>query len=182
MNSKNISKIAVFGSAKENLSKKIYKVSEEVGQEIAKSKNVLLTGAATGVSRYAAKGAKGGKGMVIGISPTSSNSERELYDISFDDIDFLVHTGMGYKGRNVVSVRSCDGMIVINGNFGTLSEIAIGEGENKPIVAIEGTGGCADAIKSIFSKLNPKYKHFSTASNAKNAVNAIISMIKLVNQ
>ena len=182
MNSKNIYKIAVFGSARENLGKKVYKIAEEVGQEIAKSKNILLTGAATGVSRYAAKGAKGGKGMVIGISPTSNNYEKSLYNVSFESIDFLVHTGMGYKGRNIVSVRSCDGMIVINGNFGTLSEVAIGEGENKPIVAIEGTGGCADAIKDIFSKLNPRYKYFFTVSTAKDAVKVIINMIKLVNQ
>lgn len=181
MNSKYIYKIAVFGSAREDLSKNIYKIAEEAGKEIAKSKNILITGAATGVSRYAAKGSKGGNGVVVGISPTSSNSERELYDISFDDIDFLVHTGMGYKGRNVVSVRSCDGMIVINGNFGTLSEIAIGEGENKPIVVIKGTGGCADAAKDIFNKLNPKYKYFSTASNAKDAVKLVVNMIKLMN-
>lgn len=173
-------KIAVFGSAREDLDSAIYEIAQKVGSEIAKTGNILITGAAQGVSCYAAKGAKLSNGNVIGISPTSNYKEKEIYNVSFENIDFIIHTGMGYKGRNVISVRSCDGMIIINGNFGTLSEVAIGEGEVRPIVVINGTGGSADIIKDIFEKLNPNYKYFSIASGAKEAVSRVIELISTV--
>ncbi len=172
-------KIAVFGSARENLDGEVYKIAEETGVEIAKTGNILVTGAAQGVSRYAAEGAKLEGGSVIGISPTLNDSEKETYNVSFENIDYIIHTGMGYKGRNVISVRTCDGMIIINGNFGTLSEIAIGEGEMKPIVAIEGTGCCAEVIEDIFKKLNPEYQYFSTAKTAREAVNEVVKLIEI---
>lgn len=173
-------KIAVFGSAREDLDSAIYEVAQRVGEKIAQTGNILVTGTAQGVSRYAAKGAKLSNGDVIGISPTSNYEEKEKYNVSFENIDFIIHTGMGYKGRNVISVRTCDGMIIINGNFGTLSEIAIGEGEIKPIVAIKGTGGSADIMESIFEKLNPNYKHFSIANEAEDAVDQLIQLMLLL--
>lgn len=175
-------KIAVFGSAREDLDGAIYEIAQKVGSEIAKTGNILITGAAQGISRYAAKGAKFSNGNVIGISPTSNYEEKEIYNVSFENIDFVIHTGMGYKGRNVISVRTCDGMIIINGNFGTLSEVAIGEGEVKPIVVMSGTGGIADIIKDIFKKLNPDYKYFSVASEAKEAVSKIAELISMSQQ
>lgn len=169
-------KIAVFGAAKEELSKDVYKIAEEVGAEIAKRGHTLVTGAATGVSRFAAKGARQEKGCVIGISPTSDDSEKDKYNVFFENIDVIIHTGAGYKGRNVIGVRTCDAMIIVNGNFGTLSEVANGEGEQKPIIGIKNSGGCANMLDDIFKKLNAEYQYFAMAENAKEAVDLIEEM------
>lgn len=171
-------KIAVFGSAKENLTKKIYDLAKETGKEISSRGHDLITGAAKGVSTYAAEGAKENNGKTIGISPTRNNSEKKDYEVDFKFIDEIIHTGEGYKGRNVISVRKCDGMIAINGGFGTLNEITIAEGEEKPIVVLEHSGGCSDIIKEIFKKLNPKYKYFKLAQNSRDAVDKIIELIE----
>ena len=171
-------KIAVFGSAKEDLDKRIYALAEEVGKLIAKSGYTLVTGAATGISRYASIGAKRNGGYVIGISPTTNIDEIDRYKVSFDNIDYLIHTGAVYKGRNVISVRTCDGMIILNGGFGTLNEVTIGEGEQKPIVAISDTGGCADILETIFKHVNPTYKLFAVVRSAKEALAEIRNLIE----
>lgn len=175
---KRIYKIAIFGAASEKLDKNIYKIAEATGAEIAKHGHTLITGAAAGISRYGARGAKKSGGLVIGISPTTNNEEKDQFNVNFDNIDVVVHTGFGYKGRNVLSVRSCDAIIVINGRFGTLSEIANAEGENKPIVVISNTGGCATIIEDIFKTLSPDYKLFALANSPKEAVALIENMLK----
>lgn len=171
-------KIAVFGSAKENLEKKFYDIAEKTGKFIAKEGHILITGAAKGISAHAAKGAKTEKGRVIGISPTKNISEKEDYQVDFRNIDEIVHTAMGYKGRNVISVRRCDGAIIINGGFGTLNEVTIAEGENKPLVVIENTGGCADITREIFKKLNPQYPLVAYCKTPKDAVKKVLALIK----
>jgi uncharacterized protein (TIGR00725 family) len=170
-------KIAVFGSGKETLDAHVYQTAEALGQEIAKQGFVLLTGAAKGVSFYAAKGAKTQGGMSVGINPAFDEVDVKNYNVSNDYLDVVIYTGMGYKGRNVITVRSCDGMIAVNGGFGTLNEISIAEGEIKPIVVIEGTGGSADITREIFAQLNPDYPYFATATNVIDAVAKLKKMM-----
>jgi uncharacterized protein (TIGR00725 family) len=171
-------KIAVFGSARKDLPQGIYKLARKTGEEIAKRGHLLITGSAEGVSRSAAEGAKLKGGATIGISPTKDIFEKENFNISFDFIDNIIHTGAGYKGRNIISVKSSDGIIIINGGFGTLNEVTIAEGEVKPIVVLKDSGGCANLLKNIFSKLNPKYPYFSLANSPKDAVDKILKLIK----
>jgi uncharacterized protein (TIGR00725 family) len=46
--------------------------------------------------------------------------------------------------RNFINVYSADGVIVVGGGAGTLTEIAAAYIEGKPIVALRGSGGVAD--------------------------------------
>lgn len=172
-----IYKIAIFGASDEKLNKSVYLLSEKIGEEIAARGHVLITGAAKGISRHAAIGAKNKNGTVIGVSPTTYSKEEKKFNVDFKNIDVIIHTGQGYKGRNVISVRTSDAIIVVNGRFGTLSEISNAEGEQKPIVVIRGSGGCADLIEEIFRKLNPDYKLFSMANSPKEAVDLVEKMI-----
>jgi uncharacterized protein (TIGR00725 family) len=61
----------------------------------------------------------------------------------------IVYTGFGYKGRNVVNVRSSDIVIIIGGAIGTLNEFTIAYDEGKVIGILQGSGGIADHIKKI---------------------------------
>ncbi|MFA6973690.1 MAG: hypothetical protein WC238_03070 [Parcubacteria group bacterium] len=173
-------KIAIFGAGDEKLDKSVYKIAENVGQEIASRGHILITGAAKGISRYAAIGAKKKGGTVIGISPTSNDKEEKDFNVDFKNSDIIIHTGFGYKGRNVVSVRTSDGIIVVNGKFGTLSEVANAEGEQKPIVVLKNSGGCAEMMEDIFKKINPNYELFATANSSKEALDLIEKMIKKI--
>lgn len=169
--------IAVLGSHREDLPKKIYEIAGQTGKEIAKKGHILFTGTSTGISKYASKGAKSENGLVLGISPYTERKESEF--ISLENHDTIIFSGFGYKGRNVLTIKSADGVIIINGGFGTLNEVTIAEGENKPIVIIENTGEASQIIREIFQRLNPDYSKIRYVNNPIEAVNSLIEMIRL---
>ncbi|MDD5254117.1 MAG: hypothetical protein PHG05_03360 [Candidatus Nanoarchaeia archaeon] len=167
--------IAVLGTHQSQLLEEIYRISKDVGKEIALKGHILITGVSTGVSQNAAIGAKTNKGIVIGISPNNKDEFSE--SIRLNNHDFVIKTGLGYKFRNILTIRNSDGIIVINGSFGTLNEVTIAVEENKPIVIIENTGGCSNLIKEIFEKLNPEYSYIRYVNNASDAVNGLLEML-----
>jgi len=59
-------------------------------------------------------------------------------------LEFVVATGLG-KSRNFVVAYSGDAMVVVGGGAGTLTELAVAYQAGKPIAAVKGTGGVADA-------------------------------------
>jgi uncharacterized protein (TIGR00725 family) len=103
--------------------------AEAVGRELARRGAVLLCGGLSGVMEAAARGASAEGGLTVGILPGADSSEANPH------IKVGVATDMGHA-RNVVLVRSSDGLIAVGGGFGTLSEIAIALKIGKPIVSL----------------------------------------------
>jgi uncharacterized protein (TIGR00725 family) len=66
-----------------------------------------------------------------------------------DGADVIIYTGFGYKGRNVINVRSADIVLIIGGATGTLNEFTIAYDEGKIIGVLEGSGGVADHLNEI---------------------------------
>jgi len=64
----------------------------------------------------AAKGAREGGGLTVGILPGDRNEGNSFLDVE-------VATGMGHA-RNAIIVRSADVVIALPGEHGTLSEMA----------------------------------------------------------
>ena len=130
--------IGVIGSRK--TSEKNLKVAEEVGREIAKAGAVLICGGRGGVMRAAAKGCKEAGGLAIGILPIldKKQCDREYLDIAMP-------TSMGF-GRNIFIASACDALIAVDGNYGTMSEIAFALNYERPVVVIKGTGGTSDYL------------------------------------
>ncbi len=93
------------------------KLGEEVGYLVARADAVLLCGGLNGVMAAAAKGAKRGGGLTLGILPTGNKADANEY------IDIPVATAMS-TARNLIIVRTADALIAINGSYGTLSEMA----------------------------------------------------------
>ncbi|HEY7587570.1 MAG TPA: TIGR00725 family protein [Thermoplasmata archaeon] len=93
------------------------KLAEEVGYLIARADAVLVCGGLNGVMEAAARGAKRGGGLTIGILPTASKADANPY------IDVPVVTAMS-TARNLIIVRTADALIAVNGSYGTLSELA----------------------------------------------------------
>ncbi len=168
--------IAVLGSHRLDLPKEVYELSEKIGKEIAKRGHILITGVATGVSEYACKGAKSMNGLVVGISPY--DNKQDGGSITNKNYDIIIPTGMGYKGRNVLTVRGADGIIVINGGLGTLNEVTIAEGEDKPIVVLNNTNGCAAKLEDLFKDLSPNYKKIRFVDNAVSSLDIMLEMIE----
>jgi uncharacterized protein (TIGR00725 family) len=89
-------------------------------------------------------------GFALGISPAQDRMEHlERYGLPDDGADVIVYTGFGYKGRNVINVRSADLVIIFGGATGTLNEFTIAYDEGKIVGVLEESGGVADHVREI---------------------------------
>ena len=115
----------------------VEKIAYETGLEIAKAGAVLITGGLGGVMHAACHGAKDGGGLTVGIIPQNDPSFANEY------CDIVIPTGIGLA-RDFLNALAGDGVIVIGGGSGTLSETCAAYMYKKHIVAIKNSGGIAD--------------------------------------
>ncbi len=126
-----------------------------MAKAIAARDVVLLTGATTGIVYVVGKTAHDAGTFHVGISPASDKREHvEKYKLPVDACDFIVYTGFGLKGRNVVLVRSCEIVLFIAGAMGSLNEFTIAHDEGKVIGCMTGTGGVADEVNYLIKKFS----------------------------
>lgn len=90
----------------------------EVGRLIAEAGAVLVCGGLGGVMEAASRGAAEAGGEVIGILPGSSAQDANPY------VSLPVVTDMGHA-RNIIIAQTAKALIAIEGEYGTLSEMAI---------------------------------------------------------
>lgn len=120
--------IGVIGAG--NCDESIAMIAEDVGRDIAKRGAVLICGGLGGVMQAAACGAKQEGGTTIGILPGSRREDANPY------IDIVILSAMGHA-RNALIAQSCDALIAIDGEYGTLSEIALSLKMGKTVVVLE---------------------------------------------
>jgi len=112
--------------------------ASKIGELIAARGGVLVCGGLGGVMESAARGAKEAGGFTIGILPGQSAQDANPY------IDVAVATGLGYT-RNSLVVLNSDVLIAVDGQYGTLSEIAYGLIYGKKVIGL-GTWDVAGVI------------------------------------
>ncbi len=123
-----------------------------IGYFLARSGAIVVTGDTTGIPNEAAKGAKRGKGITLGISPASSFHEHvRKYRLPYKYTDFAIYTGFGYSGRNLLFIRSTDAVIFIHGRIGTLNEFTIAFEDKKPIGILVDSGGISDELDHLLT-------------------------------
>ncbi|MCM8786919.1 MAG: TIGR00725 family protein [Candidatus Omnitrophica bacterium] len=120
--------IAVIGGHR--CSKKHYEIAKKLGSLIAKEGWILICGGREGIMEAVCLGAKKAGGVSVGILPSFDGSDANKY------LDIKIPTGLGYA-RNILVVRAADVVVAIDGNYGTLSEIAFALNEGKPILGID---------------------------------------------
>jgi uncharacterized protein (TIGR00725 family) len=101
----------------------------EVGRLLAARGAVLVCGGLGGVMEAAARGVREGDGLAIGILPGPDRAAANPY------IDIPVVTGLGYT-RNSLVVLNADAVIAVDGEYGTLSEIAYALIYGKKVVGL----------------------------------------------
>ena len=125
-------------------------LAEELGAAIAKQDCILVTGATTGLPNLVAQAFRKNGGFALGVSPAENRQEHvKCYGLPENGADVIIYTGFGYKGRNVINVRSADIVLILGGATGTLNEFTIAYDEGKIIGVLEGSGGIADHIREI---------------------------------
>jgi uncharacterized protein (TIGR00725 family) len=131
---------------------RLKQVTEELARALAGRDCVLVTGATTGLPALVANAFRAAGGFALGISPAENRGEHlTRYGLPEDGADVIIYTGFGYKGRNVINVRSADIVIIVGGATGTLNEFTIAYDEGKIIGVLEGTGGVADHLREIIA-------------------------------
>lgn len=132
----------------------------KLGKEIVKQNGILITGATTGLPYWAAKGAKEAGGLSVGVSPAATYAAHvKTYHLPTEYFDFIIYTGFGYSGRNLILTKSADAVIVGCGGFGTLNEFTIALEDNKPLGIMTGTGGTAEEVSYLLEHIKDPHRH-----------------------
>ncbi|MBE9487494.1 MAG: TIGR00725 family protein [Chloroflexi bacterium] len=103
--------------------------ARRVGQLLAEQGAVLVCGGLGGVMEAAARGCAEAGGDVIGILPGTSTMTANPY------VTLPIVTNMGHA-RNVIIAHTAEALIAIEGEYGTLSEMAIGLKLGKTVVQL----------------------------------------------
>jgi len=120
-------RIAVIGGSRAG--RQAVENAFEVGRLIARSGAVVVCGGLGGVMEAACRGAREEGGLVIGILPGGCPADANPW------VDVPIATGLGYT-RNSLVVMNADAVIAIDGEYGTLSEIAYGKIHGKKVVGL----------------------------------------------
>lgn len=108
---------------------KIVAIAEAVGAEVARAGAVLVCGGLEGVMEAACRGAAREGGLTIGILPGMDTREANQW------VAIPIATGIGHA-RNLAVVATSDAVIAVDGEFGTLSEIAFALRIGRPVVGL----------------------------------------------
>jgi uncharacterized protein (TIGR00725 family) len=145
------------------------KLAYETGFEIAKSGAVLVSGGLGGVMKAGCKGAHDAGGLTVGIIPQNEPSFANEY------CDIVIPTGMGHT-RDFLTALSADGVIVIGGGSGTLTEICASYMFKKPIAALKNSGDMAEKFSDQYLDHRKNVKIVGVNS-PKDAVKYILEQI-----
>lgn len=138
MDARNKIRIGVIGGASPNPEHR--QIAFDVGKEIGKKEAILVCGGLGGVMEAAARGAKKSGGLTIGILPGNSTDDANRH------IDIPIATGLGYS-RNSLVAMNADVLIAVDGQYGTLTEIAYGNIYGKKVIGI-GTWDIQGVVKA----------------------------------
>ncbi len=105
------------------------RLAYELGQGIAREGWVLVCGGGPGIMAEACRGARAEGGVSLGILFEDSREQANPY------LSYSIVTGMGVV-RNALVVKSCHIAVAVAGAFGTLSEIALANNIEVPVIGL----------------------------------------------
>ena len=148
-------KIGVMGSASgpQLESKEAARIAKALGHEIGRRDYIFINGACPGLPNDALIGAKEAGGFTVGISPAFSLTDHITEYSSPHDHDFIIYTGQGFMERDIINIRSSDGVVIVGGGIGTLNELTIAYEEGRPIGILTNTGGISNHVPEIIEKM-----------------------------
>lgn len=148
-------KIGVMGSATgpQIEDPKSREAARKLGQEIARRGHVFINGACPGLPNDALMGAKEAEGFTVGIAPAFSEYEHVHEYHSPHDHDLIIYTGLGFMQRDIINIRSADGVVIIGGGIGTLNELTVAYDEGRPIGILTETGGISNSVPHVIEDL-----------------------------
>lgn len=129
--------IAILGSGGTTMAANL-DLAREAGTALARRGAHVVAGGAGGVFEAACAGAQAAGGTAVLLLGESRRPDR------LPEGTLAIATGLG-AARHAVMATACDGALVIEGWAPTLALVAEFAALGKPVVALRGTGGAADA-------------------------------------
>jgi uncharacterized protein (TIGR00725 family) len=160
---------------------RIEEMAVRIGGLIARSKATLITGATTGYSHAAARGATERGGEVIGFSPAINAAEHLRQGRPGSHHDWIIYTGLSSAGRNILNIRASLAVVFIGGSMGALNEFTIAYDEQKIIGILEGSGGFCNSIKDWLPGVSKPNNHsvIHYSPDPDQLMNAILQTIRI---
>jgi uncharacterized protein (TIGR00725 family) len=148
-------KIGVMGSASgpQIEDQTAIEKARSLGAEIGKRGHIFINGACPGLPDVAMLAAKEQGALTIGISPAFSEYEHVNEYLSPYGHDMIIYTGQGFMERDILNIRSADGVIFVGGGIGTLNEFTIAYDEGRPIGILTNSSGISNSIPHIVEEL-----------------------------
>ena len=154
-------------------------VAMELGREIVRQGAVIVTGATTGFPLWSAKGAKEEGGFSLGLSPATTEKEHaESYGLPLEYMDFIIYTGQGYAGRDILLTRTTDAVILGCGRIGTIHEFTVAFEDKKPLGILKGPWMTDEIIQSIIDNGFRPNEMVIFEDDPKILVEKLIAMVK----
>jgi uncharacterized protein (TIGR00725 family) len=119
--------IAVVGGSE--ASDRAIVLAEALGTALASAGAVVVCGGLDGVMAAACRGAKSAGGLTVGILPGRDREPANPW------VDVVIPTGLG-EMRNGLVVSSASAVIAVEGEYGTLSEIALALRMGIPVIGL----------------------------------------------
>ncbi len=120
-------RVGVIGGSRP--AKAALEAAREVGRLVAGREGVLVCGGLGGVMEAACRGAREAGGLAVGILPGTDPSQANAF------VDLPIATGLGYTRNSLVALNA-DVLIAVDGEYGTLSEIAFGIIYGKKVIGL----------------------------------------------
>lgn len=148
-------KIGVMGSASgpQTMDPIAREKATKLGAEIGRRGHIFFNGACPGLPHDALLAAQTAGGFTVGISPAFSEYQHIHAYLSPHDHDLVIYTGLGFMERDIINIRSCDGIVIIGGGIGTLNEFTIAYDEGRPMGIVTNSGGISNSIPMIVEEL-----------------------------
>ena len=105
-------------------------VAEQLGKRLGELGILVLNGGKTGVMEAVSKGCMESGGQVVGFVPD------EEWSCANEFVTIPLATGIG-PARNVLIARASMALVAVGGEYGTLSEMALGLHFGKPVFSLE---------------------------------------------
>jgi len=128
-------------------------MARELGKEIGKRGHIFINGACPGLPNDSLLGAKETGAFTVGISPAFSFYEHMHEYNSPHEHDMIIYTGQGFMERDIINIRSSDGVVFVGGGVGTLNELTIAYDEGRPYGVLTNTGGISNAVPHVIEEL-----------------------------
>lgn len=147
-------KLAVISSASpEALTPAIeHIVSALIDTLVTQNDIELLTGGCSGIPGLIVEKANEAGIRTVAFSP---DTDIHSHDARHDNLRAHhfseVRHHAGFTERSLAMLEEADGVLVLNGRMGTLSEFTIALEEGKQLAVITGTGGIADHLEQILA-------------------------------